>query len=294
MKKLFVFLTIVLSLSLASCVANKIDENNMISPDVPPVTELDTVIENDEKEDVSPKEEQVEKPKTALEIIALADTFELDMSMENFSLDGILDEVVLQETEDAGEKYQFSTAYLGDSVTLGLGVFGNHPKEKVIAKGSINPLDAVDKKLIELEDGTLVNFPDALKRLDVDRAILTFGANAISIMSEETFLNCYIMLIDKIKETCPDVEIIIQSISPIATTCTLKKFTNNLINRSNLLLLVLSYAKDVHFLNSAPVLKDENGYLILDYCSSDDGIHINEAGYKKWIDFMRCHAKVSE
>ncbi len=294
MKKLLVFALIISTFFLVSCVANKVDENKIIIPDNTPVTENDTSNENIITETPTDEEDTVQKPQTALEIIALADTFEIDMSMETFSLDGILDEVVLKETLDAGDDYQFSTAYLGDSVTLGLGVFGNHPKDKVIAKGSINPLDAVDKKLIELEDGTFVNFPEALLKLDVDRAILTFGANAISIMSEETFLNCYIMLIDKIKETCPDVEIIIQSISPIATTCTLKKFTNNLINRSNLLLLVLAYSKDVHFLNSAPVLKDENGYLFLDYCSSDDGIHINEAGYRKWIEFMRCHALISE
>ena len=290
MKNALVLFLAVLTLFLVSCTQNEVSENKN-EPFIPPATEENKPVE-DTQETPTPKKE--EKPETALEIIDFANTFEIDMSMENFSLDGILEEVVLQESDDAGDEYQFSTAYLGDSVTLGLGVFGNHPKEKVIAKGSINPLDAVDKKLIELDDGTLVNFPDALSKLDVERAVLTFGANAISIMSEETFLNCYIMLIDKIKETCPDVEIIIQSISPIATTCTLKKFTNDLINRSNLLLLVLAYSKDVHFLNSAPALKDENGYLLLDYCSSDDGIHINESGYNEWIDYLRRHAKIPE
>ncbi len=234
------------------------------------------------------------KPSDALEIIALADEFNLDTSLLGFSLDGILDDVQLKEAPDAGDDYQNSTAYLGDSVTLGLGNFKNHPKELVIAKGSISPFDALNKKLIELPDGTSVNFPDALATLDADRAILTFGANAISVMSEETFLNYYIDLIHAIKEKNPDCKIIIQSISPIASTCTYKKFTNVLINRANLLLLIMAYSEDVHFLNSAPLLKGEDGYLRPEYCSSDDGIHINENGYNVWINFMRTHPLISE
>ena len=218
----------------------------------------------------------------------------VDTSLTGFTLDGILEEIQLSEAEDAGVEYQNSTAYLGDSVSLGLGVFGNHPKEMVIAKGSINPMDAVEKNLITLEDGTNVNFPTALSKLNADRAVLTFGANAISVMSEETVLNYYTKLIHAVKEQNPDCEIIIQSISPIATTCTFKKFTNVLINRSNLLLLILAYSEDVHFLFSAPALKGDDGYLKLEYCSSDDGIHINELGYRVWIDFLRTHPLVSE
>jgi hypothetical protein len=237
---------------------------------------------------------QPDKPENSVEIIALADSYNLDTSLTAFTLDGILEGTQLSLTDDAGDEYQNKTAYLGDSVSLGLGVFGAHPKSMVIAKGSINPMDAVDKKLYELEDGTLLNFPDALSLLDADRAVLTFGANAISIMSEETFLNYYIKLIDEIKRTNPECEIIIQSISPIAVTCSLKKFTNTLINRSNLLLLILAYSKDVRFLNSAPALKGDDGYLKLEYCSSDDGIHINQEGYKIWIDFLRTHAIIDE
>ncbi len=289
MKRFFITLVVLSVLTLSSCVSTQItdtpDEKN---------DEKETQIEAEVKNDTVPEEELPKKPENALEIISLADSFELDTSLTGFSLDGVLEEVQLSETLDAGEEYQNTTAYLGDSVTLGLGVFKNHPENMVIAKGSISPFDAVNKKLITLADGTSVNFPDALATLNAKRAVLTFGANAISIMSEETFLNYYIDLIDKIKEACPDCEIIIQSISPIATTCTLKKFTNTLINRANSLLLVLAYSKDAHFLNSAPALKGDDGYLKPEYCSSADGIHINEMGYSIWIDYLRTHALISE
>lgn len=253
----------------------------------------DSISVNTPTEDKNKKEDEhvteVKKPVTIEEIIAYANNLKVDTSMTVFSLENILTEAQLPLTEDAGDEYQNSTAYLGDSVTMGLSFFKNHPSEMVIAKGSINPLDAVEKELIELEDGTSVNFPTALSMTGAKRAVLTFGSNAISIMSEEVFLKYYIRLLDAIEEKCPDCEIIIQSITPLATTCKLKKLNNELVNRSNLLLLVLAYSRDLKFLDSTAKMKDDNGYLKIEYCSSDDGIHINEAGYKIWIDMLRTH-----
>ena len=305
MKKIICILIMTLILfSIASCAKNEAENETDIpdsnvsddvvgddpskTPATTPEAPGTTIVPEDTKPTLPPK------PQGSLEIIALADSMNVDTSLTGFTLDGILEDTQLNLSSDAGDEYQNRTAYLGDSVSLGLGVFGNHPKEMVIAKGSINPMDAVEKNLITLDDGTSVNFPTALSMIDADRAVLTFGANAISVMSEETFLNYYIKLIHAVKEKNPNCQIIIQSISPIATTCTFKKFTNVLINRSNLLLLILAYSEDLYFLNSAPALKGEDGYLKLEYCSSDDGIHINELGYSIWIDFLRTHPIASE
>ncbi len=234
------------------------------------------------------------KPETVEEIIEFANSLSVDTSMTKFSLKNILPEAQIPESEDAGEEYQNSTAYLGDSVTLGLSHFKNHPASMVIAKGSINPLDAVQKNLITLDDGTQVNFPKALAISEAERAVLTFGSNAISVMDEDTFLKYYIKLLDAIQEEAPDCDIIIQSITPLASTCKLKKLNNTLVNRSNLLLLVLAYSRNIKFLDSTAQMKDDKGYLKIEYCSSDDGIHINELGYDIWINMLRHHKLLEE
>lgn len=285
-KIILLTLAIVLCFFITSCkndTSLKINSNH---------ENADTNIEvpNETNEYAEIKEDDEIKPSSSEEIIDYANKLNVDVSIKNFDLSGILTNTQPSLTPDAGDDYQNSTAYLGDSVTLGLSFFENHPSDLVIAKGSINPLDATDKKLIETPSGEMVNFPDALSMTNAKRAVLTFGSNAVSVMSEETFLNYYSKLIDAVREKNPDCDIIIQSITPLATTCTLKKLTNTLINRSNLLLLVLAYSKDVKFLNSAPILKDEDGYLKIEYCSSDDGIHINEKGYEAWIDYLRTHA----
>lgn len=302
MKKILFFITLTFIVLISSSCKNNYSENNdndilSNTPDSEDNQEQkksdNEPIDNgdDNEDDNSKKEENENKPQTIDEIIALADSYTVASSIKDFTLDGILQETQLSSTEDACEEYQNSTAYLGDSVSLGLGVFGNHPKELVLAVGSINPMDAATKNFDELGGK---NFPDALSELNVDRAILTFGANAISVQSESTFLTSYKLLIDKIKETSPECEIIIQSISPVAKICQKKVFTNELINRSNLLLLILAYSEDVKFLNSAPALKDEDGYLKSEYCSNSDGIHINQSAYSIWINFMRTHALISE
>lgn len=291
MKKIVLFLSVFLLL-LTSCTVTP-DDTQIPEIDTPPVE----IKDNSNKEndasggDENNKSEEVYRASlTVEEIIEYANEMKVDTSLTGFSLDGLFTGTQLALTDDAGDDYQNTTAYLGDSVTLGLAFFENHPSELVIAKGSINPLDAVDKKLIQSENGEMINFPDALQLTGADKAVLTFGSNAISIMSEETFLNYYLKLINEIKSKNPDCKIIIQSITPLATTCTLKKLTNSLINRANLLLLILANEHNVYFLNSAPALKDESGFLRLEFCSSDDGIHINEEGYKIWINELRTHA----
>ena len=285
---------LLLTLALTICLFTVSCENDTEFKAENVVEKVDTNLEIPEQhvEHTEITEEAEIKPSSPEEIIDYANKLNVDVSMEKFDLSGILTDTQLSATPDAGDEYQNTTAYLGDSVTLGLAFFKNHPSDLVIAKGSINPLDATDKKLIETPTGEMVNFPEALSMTDAKRAILTFGSNAISVMSEETFLNYYSKLIDAVREKNSDCDIIVQSITPLATTCTLKKLTNTLINRSNLLLLVLAYSKDVKFLNSAPMLKDENGYLKAEYCSSDDGIHINEKGYEIWIECLRTHAIV--
>lgn len=289
MKKLFIIILAITILVLSSCnndqqpVTNIEKENTFTTPD--------EIVSEQIPQEIPEREEPslIKKPETIEEIIEFADWLNVNSTMADFSLEGILTETQLSESTDAGDEYQNSTAYLGDSVTMGLSFFKNHPAEMVIAKGSINPLDAVEKKLIELDDGNFVNFPTALSKTGAKRAVLTFGSNAISIMSEETFLKYYIKLLDAIEEACPDCDIIIQSITPLASTCTLKKLTNDLVNRSNLLLLVLAYSRDLKFLDTASQMKDSEGYMKLEFCSSDDGIHINEQGYGVWIGMLRTH-----
>ena len=133
MKKIALIISIILICLLISACADEVTE--------PPVVEIEDIQEetNTEIPDVTVVDTEEnnlpEKPTTPLEIIALADSMNVDTSLTDFTLDGILDSVQLKETDDAGDEYQNSTAYLGDSVSLGLGVFGNHPKELVIAKG---------------------------------------------------------------------------------------------------------------------------------------------------------------
>lgn len=295
MKKIILLILTLSILALCSCKNNteSTEKNVTKANEEIADTVTDSNLEKDPTtapNDVNDEDTAIKKPSTVEEIIAFANELNIDTSMTKFSLENVLPEAQLADTPDAGDEYQNSTAYLGDSVTMGLAFFGNHPEEMVIAKGSINPLDAVEKQLIELEDGTMVNFPTALSKTGAKRAVLTFGSNAISIMSEEVFLKYYIKLIDEIQNTCPDCDIIIQSITPLATTCTLKKLTNTLVNRSNLLLLVLAYSKELKFLDSTAEMKDNDGYLRIEYCSSDDGIHINELGYSVWINMLRHHS----
>lgn len=281
-------------LILVSCDKNLPDnEDTLYTPKSDFVQEdiSDVITEPISEEPIVPEDPQPALPKTAEEIIAFANSLEVSDDIALFTLVGLLDGVIPEKTEDAGDSYQNSTVYLGDSTTLGLKHFGNHPKELVIAAGSTDPQSAVNNKLIQLEDGSCVSFPEAVGLISPapQRIVLTFGTNAVAWMQEELFIKYYGELIDAVQAACPDSQIIIQSIPPLADFCTKKTLTNPVINRSNVLLLVLAYSRGLPFFDTASALKGDDGYMVGAYASSDDGIHINYDAYEVWIEYLRCH-----
>lgn len=208
-----------------------------------------------------------------------------------FTLDGIHDDVLLQETPDVGQEYVDGTCFIGDSITLGLKVFKIIPEERVFSEGSIDPYAAGHNKMVTLPDGRKVTAPQAVGYYKPQRVVITLGTNSVSWCTEKAFLGSYGQLIDDIRAESPDTVVIIQSIPPVTEAYEAKavKLTNATINHYNVLLLDLAVEKSAYFLNTASVLKNERGYFNDDY-QSGDGLHHNSACYKVWLNYLRTHA----
>ncbi len=209
----------------------------------------------------------------------------------NFTLNGIHDDVLLQETEDAGQAYVDGTCFIGDSITLGLKVFKILPESRVYSEGSIDPYAAGHNKIVTLPDGRKVTAPQAVGYYKPERVVITLGTNSVSWCPESSFIASYGQLIEDIRAESPQTDIIIQAIPPVSESyeATAVKLTNKTINRFNTLLVGLAKEKSVYFLNTASVLKNERGYFNDNY-QSGDGLHHNQACYKIWLEYLRTHA----
>lgn len=103
-------------------------------------------------------------------------------------------------------------------------------------------------------------------------------------------------LVESILEQAPDIEVYIQSMTPVSTLGSTYN-TNSTdynavkIKQYNDILAGICREKGWYYINVASVFADENGYLISDYCSDLNGmgIHFTMTGCKYWVDYLLTH-----
>jgi len=221
----------------------------------------------------------------------------LSMSLEEYNLDGYFDTTILKETERADDSYINETVFYGDSITENFAYYEALPWNVVWAKASLTPENAHTWQVPIWSHNTSMTLVDALKAYKPKRLVITLGANAVAIMTENYFMETYESLVKKAKEASPETLVIIQSIFPVDvkwdTHANTKKSINNTkINRLNYLLAEMCERNGVKFLNSATVLKDETGRLRKGYGYESDGIHLLPEGNSKVIEYFRTHAYI--
>ena len=109
----------------------------------------------------------------------------------------------------------------------------------------------------------------------------------------ERATNDYLTIINNIVSKNPDVQIVIQSVTPMTetSTSTSEKLNNDQINAFNAKMQEYCQENRWYYLNVAEVFKDENGYLKLEYCSDRNsmGMHFTYDGAKVWVNYLKTH-----
>lgn len=221
----------------------------------------------------------------------------LSMNLKEFSLDGYFDSTILKETPKAGDSYIDETVFYGDSITYNFAYYKNLPWKVIWAKSSVTPENAHTWTVPINPYGVDMTLIDALEKYKPKRLVITLGANAVATMTESYFISTYEKLIEKIKENSPSTLIIVQSIFPVDSkwdtyTNTNRTINNTSINRLNYLLAQMCERQKIKFLNSATVLKDENGQCKKGYCYYTDGIHLMPEGNKRVVEYIKTHAYI--
>ena len=128
---------------------------------------------------------------------------------------------------------------------------------------------------------------DLLRRLDtaIDRPVAVFlliGTNDISqgVRLPEIVANVRLLL-EEVERRAPGTPVVVQGVMPRSA-----RFREDvrLLNRAYRA-LVERIGDPVEYLDLEPVLADENGDLRKAY--SEDGLHLNGAGYAAWVEALR-------
>jgi lysophospholipase L1-like esterase len=168
--------------------------------------------------------------------------------------------------------------FLGNSIIEG----GNWPK--------LTGISSIVNRGIggDITYGVLQRLDDVIRR-QPSKLFILIGINDIGkdIPDEVIAENCR-RIIERIKAESPSTTVYLQSILPVNPQ--VNRFPQHYnkeyqIIHTNGLLREVAMSAEVTFVNIYPIFLDNQQRLEQRYTS--DGLHLNEAGYKIWVQFLR-------
>ena len=222
------------------------------------------------------------------------------------ALEVFANDTILGKTEDLGQNYIDKIIFLGESTTYGLqryGVLSGGTSTNQVWTGatfsngvpvsagtlSISPSIA-STKIFYPDSGEALTIRQAVLRKSPEMLIITLGLNnGASYYSKEEFKACYRLLLDSISDSFGSTKVILQSLFPVAQSCTIKAYTPQRIEECNGWILEIAEEYGLKYLDTAECLADENGYLISEYENGGDGLHLNALGLNKVLEYIRTH-----
>ncbi len=217
-------------------------------------------------------------------------------------IEDIRSPTVLNETDDQGQSYLDSFVFLGESTTyhmINRGVLKGGKKTTQVwgpDNGTVN-LDSstVSLRIRYPETGEYLTIREAAAKKKPPYLVLTFGLNgAVHKIKrgESYYRDCYLALIKEIQAASPHTRIILQSCFPVAENMDMQNYSvtvdelNAHINTINAWTLALAESEGLRYLNTAEILKDENGRLSMEY-QAGDGHHLTREAYVKILHYIR-------
>ncbi len=206
------------------------------------------------------------------------------------------DSVTLPATADAGQSYQDSIIFVGDSLTAHLvnrGVLTGGTATKQVWRTESNMLnlnsEVTSAKIILPGTGDKLTIAEAAAKVKPSILIITLGTDwGVAYLEEADFKAVYADLVRKVQKASPNTKIILQSIFPVTADCTLLE--NGKIDTANTWVKAVATETGCRYLDTQSVLKDGNNCLKSEYCNSSDGIHLSADAYRVILEYIRTHA----
>lgn len=210
----------------------------------------------------------------------------------------------VKESEKADAGYLDDTVFIGDSVTLKLknyvtakrkttpGFFG---KAQFLAAGSMGSANALQPlgaaSIHPAYNGQKQLLEDNVAAMDAKKVYIMLGANDIALYGVDGSVTNMKKLLKNIKVRSPDVQIFVQSATPMLREKQMKQLNNNNLILYDNALSKLCKEEGYSFIDVASVLRGKDGSLSPEYCSDPNilGIHFTDKACEIWIDYILTH-----
>lgn len=184
-------------------------------------------------------------------------------------------------------------AFIGDSVSyvlqqwhLSNGAFGN---AIFMARSNLGLQNTIDGRMKVFYQGVQYSPEDGLAAAGVNKVFVMLGTNDIALYGVEGTIERWDTFTSRILEKCPDIEIYIQSCTPVHDDGDNKGINNTLLDNYNAAIEVFCEEKGFHFVNIAPYFKDYTNGMANVY-SSDRFVHITNDGAYTWECALKAYA----
>lgn len=194
---------------------------------------------------------------------------------------------VVPKSEKVKNDYFKDALFVGNSRTMGLQLSAGVEGAEYITDIGMNVGAFFDREISY--QGQMMTMADAVSLGEYKKVYLMFGINEVGWYDTGAFIRCYGKIIRHIRKVQPEAVIYVQSV----IHCTKEKaqedkiFGKKRINEYNELLKKLAARKKVYFVNVDEAVVNEKG--ILPDEASSDGIHLNYAYCKKWMNYLKTH-----
>jgi len=207
---------------------------------------------------------------------------------------------ILPLTSDAGRTYVDDTLFLGDSNTVRFmsyldedgSTFTSAQNTIAVVGMGVQAIDTLNCE--QLSNG-IYTMVEAVPLLQPQRIIITFGTNNLDGTSTNAsgFIDEYTKQLKEMEEAYPSVDIIVNSIPPVAAVNQYPKVKPAQIEQYNKAILMMCEENGWKYLNSYEVLCDsDTGYAKSGY-TAGDGLHLSQTGLQALFTYIRTHAYIT-
>ena len=205
------------------------------------------------------------------------------------------------ESEPVDLSWFDNAAIVGDSVTVALQMYcastqalGN---ATFLSAGSLsalnnNVMDVGPKSVHPSYKGVKMKIEDGVAACGAKNVYIMLGMNNLYVGIDEACKDM-LELINNIKAKSPGVNILIESMTPVAQGGSVlnQGLTNDKINQYNQAMQNLCKEQGWYYLDVSSQFRDESGWLKRDFCGDlpGMGIHFTFAGTKVWTDYLITH-----
>lgn len=216
-----------------------------------------------------------------------------------FDIASLSRDPVLEPPEVAEEETNFfdDAVFIGDSVTLMLQNYQLSTnalgKAQFLVQGSYSVYHAVHNTMQVSYRGSSMRLPEAVAATGAKKAFIMLGANDIGAYGIEKTMKNWETVLTRIREKAPDIEIYIQSMTPVWTGGEMGKLNNPNADEYNKALKAFAEENGCIFVDIAPYMKDATGGLATEYCS-DKYIHLTFAGAQVWVQALKHFAETGK